>query len=98
MSAHNLAWHLRQSESHPFLLLGPPAPKRWWVYRDFFAMPREMWLDLLGLLGEGDIELVAANDLTLPPAPLCRAQMWISPAAQKRWSDYLAAAGKDEEG
>ena len=86
-----LADFMRESTSRPFLQMGPPAPKAGWVYRDFRAMPRDLWLSLLDLLGDDNIEVVAANQRQLPPADFCRAQIWISPAAQVAWTGYLSA-------
>lgn len=84
-----LAEELRISQSNPLLLLGPPAPDPGWVYRDFRKMPQAMWLELLTILGEGNYHIIAANTLQLPPAPFCRAQLWISPEAQYNWAHYL---------
>lgn len=84
-----LADRLRQSESDPFLLAGPAAPHVGWVYRDFRLMPQSMWLQLLDLIGDENIKVVAVNSRQIPPAPMCRAQLWISPAGQARWTQYL---------
>ena len=85
-----LADYMRESQTDRFLLHGPPAPRRGWVYRDFRPMPQKLWLTLLGLLGDENMLVVAANPKHLPPAERCRAQMWISPAAQEAWKSYLA--------
>ena len=52
-------------------------------------MPREAWLTLLDVLGDGNVELVGSNRHHLPPAKMCRAQMWVSPAGQAAWTNYL---------
>lgn len=70
------------------LLFGPPAPAGW-VYRDFRPMPQIVWLRLLDLLGEENIQVVAASSRFLPPAPLCRAQLFINENAQAVWRDFL---------
>lgn len=84
-----LADFMRQSDTDPFLLAGPQPPKVGWVYRDFSLMPQVMWIELLDLLGGDQIEIVAANSRQLPPAVMCRAQIWIGPAAQAAWCEYL---------
>lgn len=84
-----LAEHLKLSQSNIFLLMGPEAPTPGWVYRDFRAMPQAMWLELLELLGENNIRFVSFNSEQQPPAPMCRASMWISPAAQISWERYI---------
>lgn len=86
-----LAGYMRQSEMEPFLLAGPPAPKRGWIYRDFRPMPRDLWIALLDLLGDGNVAFVAASASQLPPNAMCRAQIWISPEAQRAWKSYLGA-------
>jgi hypothetical protein len=88
MTDRTLADYMRESATDPFLLAGPQAPYGGWVYRDFRAMPQALWLTLLDLLGDG-IEIVSANSRQLPPAPRCRAQVWLSPEAQAAWDAYL---------
>jgi hypothetical protein len=80
---------LRESETDPFLLQGPPAPNAGWVYRDFRPMPQNFWLELLEFIGLDNIQVVACNPRQLPPAEMCRAQIWISPEAQTKWVAYL---------
>lgn len=89
MTLQTLSAHLRESETNPLLLAGPPSDKAGWVYRDFHPMPTALWFELLDLLGDENIEIAAANSRQLPPAPMCRAQMWISPVAQEKWAAYL---------
>lgn len=86
-----LAEIMRHSETDAYLNLGPPAPDPGWIYRDFYPMPQHQWTDLLAIIGPGNAKLVAANTKQLPPAEMCRAQLWISPAGQARWSAYLKA-------
>ncbi len=83
-----LADRMRQSETDPFLTLGPTAPSGW-VYRDFHPMPRGQWLTLLDLLGDANVQVISANSRQLPPAAMCRAQIWISPEGQLAWARYL---------
>jgi hypothetical protein len=87
-----LADALRASENAPLLQIGPPAPDAGWIYRDFYPMPQAHWITLIDMLGMENIRVVAANARQLPPAPMCRAQIWISPAAQEAWAAYLKGA------
>jgi hypothetical protein len=80
---------LQKSATDPFLKMGPPAPMAGWIYRDFPLMPQAVWFELLDLLGDGNVKVVAAQSGQLPPAPMCRAQIWISPEAQARWDAYV---------
>ncbi len=84
-----LAGFMRESQAAPFLRMGPPAPLEGWVYRDFTPMPQAMWLELMALLGEDQVRIVACNVRQQPPAAMCRAQIWIGPQARVRWRAYL---------
>jgi len=81
--------HLKLSQTNPFLLMGPDAPDKGWIYRDFRAMPQAMWLELLDILGEGNFTIVSTLAQHQPPSPMCRAALWISPDAQFNWARYL---------
>ena len=81
--------YMRESETNDFLLCGPQSSKLGWIYRDFKPMPKEMWLKLLDIIGDSNIEVVSANIRQLPPAEWCRAQIWISPCGQNNWHKYL---------
>lgn len=83
-----LADYMRESETEPFLRIGPTPPDGW-VYRDFRAMPCDLWLALLDLVGDTNIQIVAANSRQLPRAPMCRAQIFVNSAGQAAWSEYL---------
>lgn len=86
----SLADYMRESDSDPYQLMGPPAPDPGWIYRDFRAMPRALWLQLLQMIGTGQVKIAGANKHQLPPAEFCRAQTWVSPAAQLAWRKSLA--------
>lgn len=84
--------YMRESDTDPFLLFGPPAPNSGWVYRDFRPMPRAYWEQFLALIGSDEIQTAIVNSKQQPPAELCRAQIWISPAGQLAWRNYLAGS------
>ena len=80
--------YMRDSQTDPFLVLGK-AKTPGWQYRDFYPMPRRLWLELIELLGSRNVRLVAWNIEQLPPAEPCRAQIEISSAGQQAWNAYL---------
>ena len=85
-----LAERMRESDEDPFLLCGPAHSDPSWVYRDFYPMPTQLWLELVWIVGEAHIQICSSNDEHIPPAPLCRAQIWISAFGKARWDEYLA--------
>lgn len=85
-----LAEELKHSDTNEFLKIGPDCPgKPDWVYKDFRLMPQDMWLELINMLGDENIQICAANSRNLPPAKMCRAQIWISPQGQEIWDNYI---------
>ena len=60
----SLSDYMRESDIDPHLLFGPPAPKEGWIYRDFYPMPKSMWIELLDLIGDKEIMIVTANTIT----------------------------------
>jgi hypothetical protein len=80
---------MTKSQSDKMLLLGPMPTKVGWMYRDVSPMPQAAWVALLDLLGAENIEFMGSSSLFLPPAKFCRAQINISPAAQKIWANFL---------
>lgn len=89
-----LADFLRESDTDPFLLAGPPAPREGWIYRDFRPMPRALWRQLLTMLGNANYVPVVEMTHVVSPTARCRAQLWISPAGQGVWRDILAKAAR----
>ena len=85
----SLAERMKESETDSYLLMGPTPPYPGYVYRDFRAMPRDMWLNLIDIIGDENIKVCAADQRQLPPAEMCRAQIFISPKGQENWSNYL---------